>query len=47
MKYDTLATKDTTEKTISTLAERNVEAFVVENGAEAMVKIKELEKSIL
>jgi hypothetical protein len=40
MDYETLAGKDSIEKTIKGLAERNVEAVVVKNGAEALEKIK-------
>ncbi len=42
MKYTELATKESTQKTVEALAKRNVEAIVVENGAEALEKIKEL-----
>jgi len=41
MNYDTLASKETIEKVIKNLAERGVEAFLVESGAEALEKIKE------
>jgi hypothetical protein len=40
MDYETLAGKGSIEKTIKGLAERNVEAVVVKNGAEALEKIK-------
>ncbi|MEQ1500230.1 MAG: lactate utilization protein [Parcubacteria group bacterium] len=42
MNYETLANKDTVEKTINSLKERNIEAFVVNSGSEALEKIKEL-----
>lgn len=42
MKYTELATKEVVQKTIEGLKTRNVEAFIVENGAEALAKIKEL-----
>lgn len=42
MNYTTLATKETIEKTIKGLSERNVEAFLVETGVDALNKIKEL-----
>ena len=40
--YDTLATDATIEKVKANLAERNIEALIVETGAEALAKIKEL-----
>jgi L-lactate utilization protein LutC len=40
--YDTLATDAVIEKVKANLAERNIEAIVVENGALALAKIKEL-----
>ena len=42
MDYKTLATKEVVEKTIKNLAERNVEGILVNTGAEALEKIKEL-----
>lgn len=42
MKYKQLASKETVEKVIAALAARNVEAMMVETGAEALAKIKEL-----
>lgn len=42
MTYDQLATKETVRKTIEALGKKNVEAFMVENGAAAFAKIKEL-----
>ena len=42
MDYETLAGKETIEKTIQALAERNVSAEVVKSGAEALEKIKAL-----
>ena len=42
MKYDELATREAVERTIKGLEERNVEAIFVENGKEALEKIKEL-----
>ncbi len=42
MDYTQLAKKESVEKTIQSLAPRNVEAFMVESGAEALAKIKEL-----
>ncbi|HEV7702607.1 MAG TPA: lactate utilization protein [Candidatus Paceibacterota bacterium] len=41
MNFKELASKETVEKTIEALAKRNVEAILVENGAEALAKIKE------
>lgn len=41
MNYNTLATKEIIQKTVEMLATRNVEAIVVENGADALAKIKE------
>jgi len=42
MKYDSLATDEIIKKTIAGLKERHVETVVVENGAAALEKIKEL-----
>lgn len=42
MEYNKLAAQDMVENTIKALGERNVEAIVVANGAEALAKIKEL-----
>lgn len=42
MNYNILATKEITKKVIKALAERNIEALVVENGSAALKKIKEL-----
>ncbi|MES2315834.1 MAG: lactate utilization protein [Patescibacteria group bacterium] len=42
MEYNKLATKESVEKTIKALAERNVEGILVATGAEALAKIKEL-----
>ena len=42
MNFNTLATQETVQKTINSLKERNVEAFVVQNKTEALEKIKEL-----
>lgn len=42
MEYNKLANKETVEKVIKALSERNVEALYVESGNEAMKKIKEL-----
>lgn len=42
MEYNTLATKEVTQKVIGALAAMHVEAFIVENGAQALAKIKEL-----
>ncbi|MEK9182459.1 MAG: LUD domain-containing protein, partial [Patescibacteria group bacterium] len=42
MDYKTLATKESTEKTIEALKARGVEALVVGSGADALAKIKEL-----
>jgi L-lactate utilization protein LutC len=42
MDYKTLATKESVEKTIKNLAERNVEGILVETKEEALAKIKEL-----
>lgn len=41
MNYTTLATKEIIQKVIKTLSTRNVEAIVVESGANALAKIKE------
>lgn len=40
--YDTLASKESIDKTVAALGERHIEAFVVGSGAEALTKIKEL-----
>jgi L-lactate utilization protein LutC len=42
MEYNTLATKEVAQKVMEMLGTRNVEAFLVENGQEALEKIKEL-----
>ena len=42
MEYNKLASKEVVENVVKALAERNIEAMVVENGAEALAKIKEL-----
>jgi len=42
MEYNTLANKESVEKTTKSLRERNVEVFLVENSSEALAKIKEL-----
>ena len=42
MEYNKLATKEVTEKVITALGARNVEAMLVENGSEALAKVKEL-----
>lgn len=42
MDYGHLASDEAIEKTVTALAERNVEAIVIENGAAALAKIKEL-----
>lgn len=42
MKYEELASKEVVEKTMEGLKSRNIEAIFVENGAEALRKIKEL-----
>ncbi len=42
MKYEELATDEVVQKTIQALGTKNVEAFVVSSGAEALAKIKEL-----
>ncbi len=42
MQYNILATKETVDKTVEGLAARNIEALVVDTGAEALAKIKEL-----
>jgi hypothetical protein len=42
MEYDTLASKKTVEKTVAALEAKNFEVFIVENGAAALAKIKEL-----
>lgn len=42
MEYNTLADKEVVQKTISALKARNIEAFMVETGADALAKIKEL-----
>jgi len=42
MNYKILATKEAIEKTIKALGERGTEAFMVENSAQALEKIKEL-----
>lgn len=41
MNYDKLATKESVEKTIKALGSKNIEAVIVNNGAEALEKIKE------
>lgn len=42
MNYETLASSDTIQKTIAALAQRGVEAVVVNSGAEALEKIKSI-----
>ncbi len=42
MNFNTLATKESVQKTIEALGKRSVEAIVVENGKDALAKIKEL-----
>ena len=42
MNYNKLATKEVVQKVVQALGKRNVEAVVVENGREALAKIKEL-----
>lgn len=42
MKYDTLAKKEAVDKTIKALGSKNIETFLVRNGAEALEMIKEL-----
>ncbi len=42
MEYNTLATKEVVQKSIEALKARNIEAFFVETGADALAKIKEL-----
>jgi len=42
MNYDTLATKEVTVKTTEALRTHGIEAFMVESGADALAKIKEL-----
>lgn len=42
MNYNILATKEIIQKVIKALAARNVEALMVENGSDALAKIKEL-----
>lgn len=42
MEYNTLATREVTEKVVQSLGARNTEAFVMEKGDEALAKIKEL-----
>ncbi|MBI2627650.1 lactate utilization protein [Candidatus Nomurabacteria bacterium] len=42
MKYNKLATKEVTQKVIVALATRNIEAIIVETGAEALAKMKKL-----
>jgi len=42
MNYETLATQEAIERTINALAERGVEAVLVENRAEALEKVKSL-----
>lgn len=42
MKYATLASKEVVTKTAEALRANGVETFVVENGMDALVKIKEL-----
>ena len=41
MNYTTLVNKEVLDRVVAALAGRNVEAIVVENGTEALVKIKE------
>lgn len=42
MNYHTLANQETIEAVVKALAERNFEAIIVKNGAEALKKIKEI-----
>ena len=42
MNYDTLATKEVVTKTVEALNANGIEASVVETGADALEKIKEL-----
>ena len=42
MTYDTLTTTDSLARTVAALKERGVEAIVVETGADALAKVKEL-----
>jgi L-lactate utilization protein LutB len=42
MNYNALANKETLQKVVESLATRNVEAMVVETGADALTKIKEI-----
>jgi len=42
MQYDVLADKEVVQQTVEAMAKRNIEAFVVGSGAEALAKIKEL-----
>lgn len=41
MKYTELATKEVVQKTVEALAKKNVEAFIVADGVEALSKIRE------
>lgn len=40
MNYETLTTADSVQKTIATLAERNIKGILVNNRAEALEQIK-------
>ena len=42
MDYNTLASKESINKTVAALNANGIEAFVVETGAEALNKIEEL-----
>ncbi len=42
MTYDTLPTEDVLTRTVAALKEHGVEAFVVQDRAEALAKVKEL-----
>ncbi|MBI2038200.1 MAG: LUD domain-containing protein [Candidatus Magasanikbacteria bacterium] len=42
MQYNKLADKEVVQKTIEAMKTRNIEAFMVETGADALAKIKEL-----
>lgn len=42
MNYEALPAADTVERTIAALSERGVEAIIVNDGAEALAKVKEL-----
>ncbi|OGH92584.1 MAG: hypothetical protein A2534_02535 [Candidatus Magasanikbacteria bacterium RIFOXYD2_FULL_39_9] len=42
MQYNELATKEALQQTIEALGKKNIEAFAVESGADALAKVKEL-----